>query len=79
MFHYTRVKERGLNVSYIGISLLKLVGKIYAGILVDRVHRNTGSLIDDKQENLRYLLDIRRMDSPECTDKGVMWSEEGSR
>ena len=26
-----------------------MVGKIYAGILVDRIHRVTGSLIDDEQ------------------------------
>ena len=32
-----------------GISLLGVVGKIYAGILVDRVHRVTGGLIDDEQ------------------------------
>ena len=32
-----------------------------------------------QMDNLRGLLvGIRRMDSPECTGKGVMWSEEGS-
>ena len=31
------------------ISLLSMIGKIYAGILVDRVHRVTGGLIDDEQ------------------------------
>ena len=41
MFHCTRVKERGWNVA-IGISLLSVVGKIYVGILVDRVHKVTG-------------------------------------
>ena len=33
--------------NYRGISLLSVVGKIYARILVDRVRRVTGSLIDD--------------------------------
>ena len=50
MFHCTRVKERGLNVRITrGISLLSEAGKIYAGILVDRVHRVTEGLIDDEQ------------------------------
>ena len=31
------------------ISLLTMIGKTYAGILVDRVHRVTGGLIDDEQ------------------------------
>ena len=31
-----------------GISLLSVVGKIYVGILVDRVHRVTDGLIDDE-------------------------------
>ena len=32
-----------------------------------------------QMDNLRGLLGIRRMDSPEYADKGVMQSEEGSR
>ena len=36
-----------------GISLLSVVGKIYAGILVDRVCRVTGGLINDKQGGFR--------------------------
>ena len=32
-----------------------------------------------QMDNLRGLLGIRRMDSPECSDNGVMRSEEGSR
>ena len=36
--------------NYRGISLLNVVGKIYAEILVDRVCRVTGSLIDEEQE-----------------------------
>ena len=35
--------------NYRGISSFSVVGKIYAGILVDRVHRVTGGLIDDEQ------------------------------
>ena len=31
-----------------GISLLSVVGKIYAEVLVDRVRRVTGGLIDDE-------------------------------
>ena len=30
-------------------------------------------------DNFRGILGIRRMDSPECMDKGVLRSEEGSR
>ena len=33
--------------------MLRVVGKIYAGILVDRVHRVTGGLIDDQQGGFR--------------------------
>ena len=33
--------------------MLSVVGKIYAGILVDRVRRATGSLIDDEQGGFR--------------------------
>ena len=48
LFHCTRVKERGLNVRIIVISLLSVVGKIYGGILVDRVCRVTGGLMMSK-------------------------------
>ena len=34
---------------YRGISLLSMVGKIYAGILVGRFHSVTEGLIDDEQ------------------------------
>ena len=30
-----------------------MVGKIYVDILVDRIHRATEGLIDDKQKNFR--------------------------
>ena len=39
--------------NYRGISLLSVVGKIYADISVDRVHSVTGSLIDDEQGGCR--------------------------
>ena len=41
--------ERNECKNYRSISLLKVVGKIYAGILTDRIRRETGSLIDDEQ------------------------------
>ena len=42
--------ERTECENYRGISLFSVVGKIYAGILVDRV---TEDLIDDEQESFR--------------------------
>ena len=45
--------ERSVCKNYKGISLLSMIGKIYAGILVDRVHRITGGLIDDEQGGFR--------------------------
>ena len=45
--------ERTKCKNYRGISLLSVVGKIYAGILVDRVCRVTGGLIDDEQRGFR--------------------------
>ena len=41
--------ERTECKKYTGIGLLSVVGKIYEGILVDRVRRVNGSLIDDEQ------------------------------
>ena len=50
MFHYTRVNEGGLNVRTIEVLAWgSAVGKIYAGILVDRVRRVTRGLIDNEQ------------------------------
>ena len=37
MFHFTRVKERGQNAAIIEVRLLSMVGKIYVGVLVERV------------------------------------------
>ena len=55
LFHCTRVKEREFNVRTIEvlISLLSVVGNIYAVILVDRVCRVTEGWIDDEQEGFR--------------------------
>ena len=39
--------------NYRGNTLLSVDGKIYAGILVDRVCRVTRGLIDDKQRGFR--------------------------
>ena len=49
--HCTRV-ERGQNVAITVISLLSVVGKIYAGILVDRVCKVSEDLIDNEQEGV---------------------------
>ena len=49
MFHCTRVKERGQNPAIKGISLLSVVGKINAEIVVDKVRKVTEGLIDDGQ------------------------------
>ena len=53
MFHCTRVEERGQCSNYRGIRLSGVVGKIYAGILVDSVYKVTEDLIDDKQGGFR--------------------------
>ena len=38
-----------MNVRIIEVlAFLSMVGKIYAGILIDKVHRVTGGLIDDE-------------------------------
>ena len=47
MFHCTRVKN------YRTISFLSVVGKICAGILVDRVCKVTEGLIDDERWSFR--------------------------
>ena len=46
---YKSKGERNDCKNYRDISLLSVVGKIYAGILIDRVRRVTGGLIDDEQ------------------------------
>ena len=45
--------ERSECKNYRGIRLLNVVGKIYAGILIDRVRRVTGGLIDEEQGGFR--------------------------
>ena len=44
--------EKSECKNYRGISFLSAVGKIYAGILADRVRRVTGGLIDDEQRGV---------------------------
>ena len=46
---YKSKGERTECSNYRGISLLSVVGKIYAGMLVNRVHKMTEGLIDDEQ------------------------------
>ena len=54
MFHCTRVKDKGQNAAIIEIlACLFVVGKIYAGILVDRVRKVTEGLIGDEQGGFR--------------------------
>ena len=50
---YKGKRERNECRIFRGISLLNMVGKLYVGILVDRVHRVTGGLIDDEQWGFR--------------------------
>ena len=45
--------ERTECKDYRGIALLSMVKKLYGGILVDRVHRMTGVLVDDNQGAFR--------------------------
>ena len=45
--------EKSEFKNYRGISLFSVVGKIYAGVLIDRVCRVTGGLIDDEQGSFR--------------------------
>ena len=46
-------RERTECKNYRGISLLTVVGKINAGVLVDRVRRVTGGLINDEEGGVR--------------------------
>ena len=52
---YKGKRERTKCKNYRGISLLSVlvVGKIYVGILEDRVRRGTGGLIDDEQGSFK--------------------------
>ena len=45
--------ERNEFKNYKSVSLLSVVGEIYAGILTDRVRRVKGGLIDDEQGGFR--------------------------
>ena len=50
---YKGIGERTEFKNYRGISLLNVVGKIYVRILVDRVRRVTGVLIEDEKRGVR--------------------------
>ena len=50
---FKSIGERIECKNYRGISLLSVVGKIYLGILLNRVCRVTGGLIDDEQLGFR--------------------------
>ena len=50
---YKGTGERTECKNYRGISLLSMRGKIYAGILADRVRRVIGGLVDDEQVGFR--------------------------
>ena len=45
--------EKTESKNYSSIRLLSVVGKIYSGILLDRVCRVTGGLIEDEQGGFR--------------------------
>ena len=51
---YKSKGEKAECKNYRGISLISVVGKIYAGILVDIACRVTGGLIDDEQAGEGY-------------------------
>ena len=68
LLHCTRV-ERTECKNYRGISLLNVVGKIYAGILV--VRRVTGGLIDDEQGGFRA--------GRECVDQIFILKQIGEK
>ena len=55
---YKGKKVRTKCSNYRSISLLNIVGKIYAGILVDRIRRVSGDLIDDEQRGFREGRDV---------------------
>ena len=46
-------KGERTDCNYIGVTLLNVGGKIYVGILIDKVHRLTEGLIDDEQGGFR--------------------------
>ena len=46
---YNGKRENNEYINYRRIRLLSMVGKIYAEILIGRVHRVNGGLVDDEQ------------------------------
>ena len=67
---YKNKRNRTECRNYTGISLLIVVGKIFASILVDRIRRVTGGLIDDEQWSFRagrgYVNQIFTLQQIEC-------------
>ena len=51
---YNGKEERIECRNYISIGFLSLVGKICAGILVDRARKVTGGLIDDETKRMYF-------------------------
>ena len=54
---YKGKREMTKCSNYMAISFLSVVGKIYAGILVDRVRKVTDGLVDDEQVWFRVVRD----------------------
>ena len=69
MYRYRGEKTECTNNR--GISLLSMVGKIYTRILVDRVCKVTGGLIDDEQRNFRL--------GKGCVDKVFILKQIGEK
>ena len=63
-------KGKGECKNYRTISLLSVLGKIYAGMLVDRVCRVTGDLIDNEQGGFR---------AERCIDKNFPFMQIGEK
>ena len=66
---YKSKGERAECSNYRGISLLSVVGKMYARMLVDRVRKVTEDLIDDKQGGLQSREGMCRSDLHPKTDR----------
>ena len=68
--------ERTQRSSYRDISLLCVVGKIYAGIIVHRVLKVTEVLIDDKQGGIQSKEGLCRSDLHPKADRGESTGEK---
>ena len=61
--------------NYRGISLLTVIGKIYTQIVVDRVHRVTGGLIDDEQGERVCSSDLHNKAEMQCVCELYIFGE----